>query len=438
MLSADSSATAAPSSLDRHVTFASPPVDTTIPAASYPSSPESTRSPSWHFATPATPNYRTAFQNDPFEGLGKALGDDQALQQAQVNAQSNTGYVQAVPTQVKGQQHDVRDTLSRFAAAPARKQAQDDALLAIAQELPGRKSLDVDAFKRLLLTGEHVPSPAAESTSASIISDSNSHGSDAASTTLSHDESRTSSRTYAQNEADPLARPPPPAPAPRRGKSITVKEKPAISNEESSTLTEPSVERIEKKPPTPPLPRRPGKQAPEATDQDTVPSSSTAWAPAETAKQSTKPPPPPMRRQYSIAQRRPSHDLAPTIEEQEPDIHPSVSSRRSSYERPPAPSSRNSSALSTKRQSLGLPIPPPPPPRRGRGSSRASTDSFRPSLSDILGIDADQEHLVSASDSRSADQQAQRDLTSSNANDILVKLANLQKEVDAARRGGAG
>jgi hypothetical protein len=72
-----------------------------------------------------------------------------------------------------------------------------------------------------------------------------------------------------------------------------------------------------------------------------------------------------------------------------------------------------------KRLSQGLP-PPPPPPRRGRGSSRSSIDTSRPSMASL--------GLSETGGSRSSTPR-------SDTRDILADLAALQREVDAARAG---
>lgn len=404
------------------MSFASPPVDSTIPAASYPSSPESTRSPPWQYAAPATPNYRTAFQSDPFDGLGKALGDDQALQQAQVNAQNSAGGVQTQSYRSEDQVHNVRDTLSRFATIPSRQQTQQEAVTPFPPEAATRKSLDVDAFKRLLLTGERDSTAGIGTAADSIISNSNSYGSDATSYTPSQEDNRLSSQNYSRDTTEQSVKVPPPAPAPRRGKSVKLKEDRAIANDDISTIFVPAEASAASKPPGPPTSLRQNAQAPDSPHSEA----------SDMPGKSKKPPPPPMRRQHSTTQRRPSTELPTTAEEHDLSATASLSSRRSSHERPPAPSSRNSS-LSIKRQSLGLSNPPPlPPPRRGPGSSRTSMDSFIPSLSDIVADDDNQENVPPTSGFR----ETQRPPEPSSAGDILAELAHLQKEVDAARRAG--
>ena len=62
-------------------------------------------------------------------------------------------------------------------------------------------------------------------------------------------------------------------------------------------------------------------------------------------------------------------------------------------------------------------------------------DSFRPSLSSIMGEEDAQENTHVTESSRRSSGKEQRDLDPSNADSILAELANLQKEVDAARRG---
>lgn len=438
------------------MSFASPPVDTTIPAASYPSSPESTRSPPWQAALPATPNYRTAFQHDPFEDLGQHSREDRTIQQALNNAQNNAFI--GLNENTVSQQDAIRDTLSRFASAPTRPPPPTEPLHAPPSQAT-RQSLDVEAFKRLLLTGESGTASTSTGKQGTYVLNDSSSGTDATSISQqsatdslgratddtprsSHEQDRSShnSALPGPDSLDQNAKVPPPAPAPRRGKSIKMKTtapdvQPQISIETASA----EEDKGSKKPPTPPLARRHSQQPQYAKNEEVITTPSDTSSPVEPWRSSQKaPPPPPVRRQHSVAQRRPSQDLAPTIEEPESGSNLQVHSRRSSSDRPdrpPPPPSRNSSA-SIKRQSLGLMNPPPlPPPRKGRGSSRSSIDSFRPSLSSVLGENTNQDNSISDHDSRRSSAKDQRNLTPSNADSILAELANLQREVDAARRG---
>lgn len=451
-----------PSFLGRHVSFASPPVDVTIPAASYPSSPESTRSPPPHYGqtvAPYTPDYQTALQSNHFEALGQHTQEDHIIQRALQNAQNNTGVEQS--RRSTGQDGAVRNTLNRFASAlrpdPTPAQSGDGPASA-------RHSLDVDAFTRLLLTGDSIqatPATASVSRSGTRVLSDTSSGTDTASLSQNSlfdaslpNTDETPRSSHEQDREAITKNIPPPAPAPRRGKSVKSADGPLIksTNENNTVRTAQEVHQttaitsaeLPRRAPTPPLARRHSQRAASTKGEESTvspslsPAESTSLSPSGTPRPSTRPPPPPpsSRRQSSYAERRPSHDLAPTIEEPETDSYPTTSSRKSSDTRPPPVPSRNSST-STRRNSQGLMNPPPlPPPRRGRGSSRTSIDGFRPSLATLLGdgISQDQAQL-SSTDPSPQDDTGTSTGTFSNASNILIDLAALQREVDAARRG---
>lgn len=418
------------------MSFASPPVDGTFTAVSYPSSPESARSPPLRPAQPATPNYRTAFLRDPFEDLRGNAGEDKIIQEALQNAQTNADVTQVSNTQPR--QDAVKETLGRF--APGRRssstpEANSTTAPAVASQ---RQSMDVEAFTRLLLTGDSNKGDVGTRQSVSTLAD-NASSTDTNSVSQSslfdtpgqlaeatprssHDNDRTT------NEG--IAKAPPPAPAPRRGKSVKVKDQIRKSDEDVKEPSRPPL-RAALTPPTPPVARRSSQTIVTTNDEDKVQKQTETEARTESETASPKlapPPPPPIRRQHSVSQRRPSNDLTPTPEEPG-QLPATTSSRRSSADRPPAPPSRNSSA-SIKRQSMVAMQPPPvPPTRRGRDSSRNSMDSFRPSLASIIGNDDTQDNPLPESAVKGA-----RNLTPSSADSILAELANLQKEVDAARR----
>ena len=434
------------------MSFASPPVDTAISAVSYPSSPESTRSPPpWQAAQPATSNYRTAFQNDPFEGLGQWLGDEHALQEARSNAQNNATTVQSGSSG----QAAIQDTLSRFVSAPARAPAAPAPPALPQSAQPTRQSMDVDAFTRLLLTGDKGTAAPAQakadlrfapdnsssadsnSISRSSVSESHSHSIDDTPRS-SHEQERPMSDFGATRLDQHTTKAPPPAPAPRRVKTVKATHLEDDSarltprNEQQSTGETKPLRSL--RPPTPPMSRRHSHQAQPLKDENILPLTSEANSTIEFPNIHRAPPPPPIRRQHSAAQRRPSNELESTLEEPDPVVTASPSSRRSSADRPQPPPTRNSST-SVKRQSLGLMQPPPvPPQRRGRGSSRSSMDTFRPSLSSVLGEHHGQNVEFEEADTRRISNQAEASSNASNTNSILAELANLQKEVDAARR----
>jgi len=441
-----------PSSFDRHVSFASPPVDTTYPAASYPSSPESVRSPTSQFGQPATPNYRTAFLSDPFEDLSRDVRQDNTIQEALSNAQSNVSLGPTTPTRSKDTA--VQDISNRLPAVPQPTLANSESA---ASQTPHatRQSLDVDAFKRLLLTGDSGRSTPGTATppiakhSSRVLNDSSSGTDTASLSQLSfHDAANRDDddtpRTSLERDrdADNKTKVPPPRPAPRRAQSVKAKppqQAPlteVIAAENSTDAPTTGQEKPTRKPPTPPIARRRSHRSPSFKSEETVTLPAEASYPRDSLRVNQKaPPPPPLRKQHSTSQRRPSNDLAPTIEEPETEPGLSSDSRRSSSERPMPPLSRNSSQ-SVKRQSLGLMNPPPvPPPRRGHGSNRSSVDSFRPSLSSIIGEEGGQENITAKENSWRSSSRDQTTFDESNADSILAELASLQKEVDAARRG---
>lgn len=447
---------------ERHVSFASPPVNSTFPAASYPSSPESTRSPPTYFphtGALATPNYRTAIQSDPFEDLTTDRREDGTLQQAVHNAQNNIAISQPPVQPELPEQSAVWNTLSRFSSAPAQPPVSSESRPSLPDS---RKSLDVDAFKRLLLTGNtdvgvnqeqqsiRRPAPPPPRN----IPGSNPSTSGAPETSFSTPSSDTqdskeidakrasfiNSLTQPDKDKTPLdatGKLPPPAPAPRRAKTVRSRDispLPAPLTTESAVPSETVTdgeEKLSKRPPAPPVARRSSQRFPSYKSDDSANTPSPTASPAEPTRPVARPPPPPMRRQASTS-RRPSQDLAPTLEESESDTIPAQGDRQSSIERPVI-GSRNSSQ-SIKRASQGLMSPPPlPPPRKGRGSSRSSMDGFRPSLATLMGDEDGQGNTSFTDKSQPSISTDRSSLTASNADSILAELADLQKQVDAAR-----
>lgn len=429
------------------MSFASPPVDQTITAVSYPSSPESTRSPPWQWTQPATPNYRTAFSRDPFEDLSRNTGEDEKIQEALQNAQSNTDITQTGT--VQSQEDAVKQTLGRF--APARRPSSTPDQTASTARVAGssRQSLDVEAFTRLLLTGDstrnepslkhsaNASGDNASSTDTNSVSQSSLFEVPAHTADITPRSSQDYERATQPSAGDTAVKAAPPAPAPRRGKSVKVKDQPQNLG---GSLAEPNYQPARTAaapPPPPPTARRSNQHVVASSQEDNVEkqkgSETQTGITAPALKTIPPPPPPPIRRQHSISGSRRSSDLAPTAEE--PDQSQLLkSSRQSSTDRPPAPPSRNSSA-SIKRQSLSAVHPPPvPPTRRGRDSSRSSMDSFRPSLTSIMGGDGDHENSVPEQGPPASGSKETRNLTPSSADSILAELANLQKELDAARR----
>ncbi len=360
----------------------------------------------------------------------------------------------------------MRETLGRFASAPRRP--ANNQLVAGAMEpiAPPKSALDVDAFKRMLLTGDRGPTVVTNSQAGPTpVSDSGSSADTASISQHSifetvqptHEESPRTSDELDVNEANAYRaglgtisekgeKPPPPKrrrgklpkePGPAPGPSakfdnfINSLSMPSSRNVSSETPSlkspvvdeRPASERYpdlalidgqKKTPPAPPLARRKSQQVPKKpvltrssssrysviSDTDGPPS------PGPVNTTSKPPPPPPARRSNSTNDRRPSIDVISIPEEADvpySDARPSL---------PHTPSY-------LKRMSPSLP-PPVPPPRRGRGSSRSSIETGRPSMAS-LGI------TESAGSGVSTPRSDQRTL--------LADLAALQREVDAARAG---
>ncbi|KAJ9611597.1 hypothetical protein H2200_004781 [Cladophialophora chaetospira] len=464
--------TRVPNTSQKHVNFASPPAIPISPV-SYPPSPESTRQeflpafPSPKTSYPAPTDYSQALASDPFAVEVPDTEDDGAIEQALENARVNNEITTpGLFAASASKENAVRETLGRFASAPRRPVNNEPVASAKDQSGAAKSALDVDAFKRMLLTGDRGPTVVTNSQAGPIpVSDSGSSADTASISQRSifetaqptHEESPRTSDELDGNEANAYRaglrtisergqKPPPPKS--RRGKLL----KEAISqpgpsakfddfinslsmpssrnvSSEAPNLKSPSVderpanerfpelgvaETQRKTPPAPPLARRKSQQAPKKpvltrssssrysviSDTDGPPS------PDAANSMSKPPPPPPARRSNSSNDRRPSMDVISIPEEGD------VTHSDSRPGLPPTPSY-------LKRMSPALP-PPLPPPRRGRGSSRSSMETSRPSMASLGILDAgDSGVSTPRSDQR----------------DILADLAALQREVDAARAG---
>ena len=358
-------------------------------------------------------------------------------------------------------QANVRDTLSRFSSTgrrPAKK---------VEEEAAKKPAMDVNAFARLLLTGDSGASATGPSSGA--------HDGSASSTDTSSTQPSTLESTPRATEATPrssseqerqapstvlvtkeVKRPPPP-PKPRSSKSESQTDRRADSNA-TQQFNEFSGEYVQvvrpgrsgsiegedgrqsssaKKPPPPPLARRKSQKSasssssrPEMTrsvssrqsinsESDEPPSPSPAL---ESVNRIAPPPrPPPSRQPNPQYGRRPSMDLPATHEEDEDEA--SDTARR--------PSTSSSKRLSQSQSTV--PPPPVPPPRKGRGASgRSSVDSqHRPSLAS-LGLSAGSARS-SSEFSRPPGNESRNVSGASNAADILADLEALRREVDAAR-----
>ena len=411
--------------------------------------------------------------------------DDRAIEQALHNATANSEVGLPTSTTVPPSKEDaVKDTLSRFASAPRRAGSVREDATATQDPKGKRQTMDVDSFKRLLLTGASGASgPNAQSTSSSSIpqlqSDSGSNTDTASLSQRSILESghqtveETPRSSYEAERGDLDAhrhprtasgtaneRKPPPPPKPRHGRPISEttnvpseQSNMSSSRENSSPYITPrdpspalsgdATPRLEpeeditqtsakKKPPPPPLARR-KSQNKTVTRPGVVRSGSSRHSltsesdepmspltPSATTKMA--PPPPPTRRMNSQSGRRPSADLPSTLEEDDSgDDAASISSSRA------LPASKRMSQAS-----FGAP-PPLPPPRKNRGSNRSSTDGQRPAMS-TLGLN-NASARSSFEHGRPGSTTASRDVSgNTNAGDILADLAALQREVDAARK----
>lgn len=334
--------------------------------------------------------------------------------------------------------------------------------------------MDVDAFKKMLLTGERGSSGQSTLIGPIPVSDSGSSADTASISQQSifetvpptHESPRTSD-DLDLNEADeqrarfgpsPESRRKPPPPKSRRGKPLresgsepgptakfdnfinslsrpasrdvssetpslkspTLDERPTSDRFASSSMPEAQKLEAQKRvPPAPPLARRKSQQAANKpvltrssssrysvlSDHDAPPS------PSSTNATSKAPPPPPTRRSTGTGECRPSLDVGSLPENASLE---DVGSRPGLAHTP--------SYL--KRLSQGAAPPPVPPPRRGRGSSRSSIETARPSVAtpgmtgELAGSDANLGRK-----------------SSEEPRDILADIAALQKEVDAARAG---
>ena len=379
----------------------------------------------------------------------------------------------------------MKDTLSRFASAPRRAASVRESSNAAPDPKSKRQTLDVDSFKRLLLTGESGTDSSgsadvnAHSTVPQLATDSSSNTDTSSLSQRSFLESghqtveETPRSSYEFERGDMIAqrypqptpgtvqeRKPPPPPKPRHGKPLNettnippeqsttprpndFKTPPLAPSEPSSALSGDATPRLEpedapnqtsakKKPPPPPLARR-KSQNKTVSRLGIVRSGSSRYSlsseseeplspPVPSSTSKMAPPPPPIRRLNSQGGGRPSVDRPSTLEEDDGDGDTaSISSSRT-----PSASKRASQG------SFGAP-PPLPPPRKNRGSNRNSMDSQRPSMS-TLGLNNTSSRsgseyarpLGGASDSRNVS-------GSSNVTDIMADLAALQREVDAAR-----
>lgn len=472
------------STSQKHVNFASPPAIPISPV-SYPPSPESTRQdslstfPSLAASLPQPTDYSEALTSNPFAAEASEGEDDRAIEQALQNTRVNAMTIAPAPVPepiLKG--NAVQDTLGRFASVSRKSPAAQES------GGPGRQALDVAAFTKLLLTGERGASSSRDLAVQSVqanhgqpVSESSSSADTASISQHSifetvpqaQEESPRSSFEIDSNEAKEQrpnlqitteGKKKPPPPKSRRGKplrdstgeqeskqnfdnfinSLSLPSSRSISSEipslrsprteQSPTIDKPGNSDVpetsqRKVPPAPPLARRKSQLAPSkpmltrsSSSRYSVLSDYDVPLSPSTGNSGFKipPPPPASRRTTNSSERRPSFDVQSVPENAATDGNSGSLDPQRAEARPGL--SQTPSYL--KRMSQGLP-PPVPPPRRGRGSSRSSVETQRPSMA-ALGI-SETEGGETTPRSEHADRR-----------DLLADLAALQKEVDAARR----
>lgn len=473
------------STSQKHVNFASPPGIPISPVSYPPSPEFTRQDslstfPSLATSLPQPTDYSEALASNPFAAEASEGEDDIALEQALYNTRVNStiNAPATVPEPIL-KNNPVKDTLGRFASGPRKPPVSQES------SGSGRQALDVAAFTKLLLTGERGASgprdPAVQSVQANNgqpVSESSSSADTASisqhsifeTAPLAQEESPRSSFEGESKDAlreqppnlqtVPEGKKKPPPPKSRRGKPLrdsageqeskqnfdnfinslslpssrnVSAEIPALrspATEQSPTTDKTgSVDALEnsqkKVPPAPPLARRKSQQAPSKpiltrssssrhsvlSEYDTPESPSTINAGFK-----IPPPPPAARRTTSSSERRPSFDVQSVPENAAFDGSSGSLEPPGGETRPGLP--QTPSYL--KRMSLGTP-PPVPPPRRGRGSSRSSVETQRPSMA-ALGIP----------EAEGGDVTPRSDYV--DRRDLLADLAALQQEVDAARR----
>ncbi|EXJ73439.1 uncharacterized protein A1O5_03199 [Cladophialophora psammophila CBS 110553] len=461
----------------KHVNFASPPAIPISPV-SYPPSPESTRQeflstfPSPKSPFPAPTDYSQALASDPFAAEASDDDDDSAIEEALENARANNEITAPGSITTKASREDaVKETLGRFASAPRRPLNNQSA--AGSKDLSGssKSTMDVDAFKRMLLTGDRGSSSSRDTAVQSSQSGPNpvsDSGSSADTASISqhsifetvqptHDESpRTSDEldgsevnTYrAQLGTISEKGEKPPPPKSRRGKprkdpgtepgptakfdnfinSLSLPSSRNVNSEVPSARS-PSIDESltsdrftsvgpldapKKVPPAPPLTRRKSQQAPKkpvlarsSSSRYSVFSETDGPPSPSFPSSGSKPPPPPPARRANS-----TGDRRPSL-----DVT-SIPENANLADTELRPGIQSTPSY-LKRMSQGL-APPVPPPRRGRGSSRSSMETTRPPMAHLDMVEAGGSDMG---------------FPKSDPRDILADLAALQREVDAARAG---
>lgn len=293
-----------------------------------------------------------------------------------------------------------------------------------------RQSLDVDAFKRLMLTGQIMQAPPIATVNGSSSSNVSLDSRRSVSEPIVEGAKRDETAVIAEStpgmatpgslsrSSSTRVKPPPPKPRTRSGgkSSLSTSTSPSQTTPSSPTATtnRPSSFKEPDRPHLPaPLPPPP-------------PPLLSSTGPAEAEKRhappSPLPPPPPLSRRQSVQRRSPA-----AAEKSE-----GIKTPRSSTPLPPPPppppmrraksvSVRTTVGASVKdgqsptQSPTQSPPPPPPPHRRSRSSMDGSESAQRPDVHlPVLGEEKEREAMAS--------------------NDILVDLQNLQRKVDELRR----
>ncbi|RPA99507.1 hypothetical protein L873DRAFT_1828027 [Choiromyces venosus 120613-1] len=296
----------------------------------------------------------------------------------------------------------------------------------------GRQSLDADAFKRLMLTGQSslstLPTPGAgltpvvapdSSTDTSSISrqsifdpimettDGVPDETPRTSNELDEEEERRRSK-----ERTPKPKPPPPRARNRSGGRSPASPPSATADTPSLTPPRPpsihSISSERSLPPPPPLPV--GSTSPILNETVSPPS------PAASIISKKIPPSPPLSRRHSVQSN--TNPLRPST--------PVASPNNSKMKPPPPPirrhKSTNSRASTIPLSALSIPPPPPPPPpRRNRSSTANSYESREEPLT------------TPPAKSSPLPTEPQISIVPGTETDILIDLEKLQREVDELR-----
>ncbi|OJD34674.1 uncharacterized protein BKCO1_2100051 [Diplodia corticola] len=425
------SVSTAPARTKKHVRVASPP-----PSPPEPSSPEidsnlARRLAATHHAASPPPSTDTA--GDP-DAIAHELSDDSTVDQNSPDddaplkpAASGQLSSRDTPPRSSGIPNPFERTLANIEPSTRQKDVESETTIAGGEKTVDRPaghrmkgSMDVDSFKKLLMTGSADITPSGASTTAEAQPRANAHvggdtssGTDASSASRNsmydsvlraHDDSPRSSyeRTSfdggnQDDQSTPVgteqtrAKPKPPPPKHRHGKSITRAPQTVSFSDFSPSLASPTTKPDTPKrtssngqKPLPPRPRIPSGQkqkdlpSPSLPPPELVPAKDAAESPifsdevAENsppvktpeppAPQRRKPPTPPLARRQS--QLKSSGSLSRSN---------SAAKRPSQPETPLSSTEQVPAASATSSTSFNKP-PPPPPTRRSGATSSSTTD----------------------------------------------------------------